>query len=260
MGIATRDLDGDGFPEYFLTSMSDNKLQVLADVPKSGPPKPTYKDVAYARGAAAYRPYTGGDIRPSTAWHTEFDDVDNDGLPDLFIAKGNVAEMEDFAAKDPNNLLMLQPDGNFREVGEAAGVASMGISRGATLADLNLDGLPDLVVTNRWTKAEVYRNVTEKPGAFVSLRPVQDGPNRDAVGGWLEVRAGGTVARQEITVGGGHAGGRIGWLHVGLGAATAAEARMIWPDGTADDWQPVTVGAFTVLERGQQPKVWTPER
>ena len=33
MGIASYDLNSDGYPEYFLTSMADNKLQTLASVP-----------------------------------------------------------------------------------------------------------------------------------------------------------------------------------------------------------------------------------
>ena len=36
MGIASYDLNGDGYPEYFLTSMADNKLQTLAAVPQDG--------------------------------------------------------------------------------------------------------------------------------------------------------------------------------------------------------------------------------
>ena len=121
MGVASYDLDFDGFPEYFLTSMADNKLQTLA-APGSG--KAEFKDVAFAKGVTAHRPYTGEDLKPSTAWHTQFEDVNNDGLADLFIAKGNVAKMPDFAAKDPNNLLLQQPDGKFVEAGDKAGVAS----------------------------------------------------------------------------------------------------------------------------------------
>ena len=34
MGIASYDLDADGYPEYFLTSMADNKLQTLAAIPE----------------------------------------------------------------------------------------------------------------------------------------------------------------------------------------------------------------------------------
>ena len=62
---------------------------------------PTFKDVAFAKGVTAHRPYMGGDLRPSTAWHAQFEDVNNDGLVDLFIAKGNVAEMPDFATQRP---------------------------------------------------------------------------------------------------------------------------------------------------------------
>jgi hypothetical protein len=63
----------------------------------------------------AHRPYVGDDLRPSTAWHTQFEDVNNDGLVDLFIVKGNVDEMPDFAMHDPNNLLLQTPDGKFVE-------------------------------------------------------------------------------------------------------------------------------------------------
>ena len=86
MGIASQDVTGDGYPEVFLTSQGDNKLQTLAD----GPDQPTYEDIALERGATAHRPFTGGDVLPSTAWHAEFADVNNDGVPDLFVTKGNV--------------------------------------------------------------------------------------------------------------------------------------------------------------------------
>ena len=62
-----------------------------------GGPKPAFKDVAFAKGVTAHRPYTGDDLRPSTAWHAQFEDVNNDGLVDLLVVKGNVAEMPDFA-------------------------------------------------------------------------------------------------------------------------------------------------------------------
>ena len=60
----------------------------------------------------------GGDNRPSTGLHSEFADFNNDGLLDLFIAKGNVEQMPDFAAFDPNNLLIGQWNGKFVEAGE----------------------------------------------------------------------------------------------------------------------------------------------
>lgn len=260
MGIASYDLDFDGYPEYFLTSMADNKLQTLAAPPKDGKAPAAYKDVAFAKGATAHRPYTGGDWHPSTAWHTDFQDVNNDGRVDLFIAKGNVAEMPDFARDDPNNMLVQNEKGNFIEMGDKAGLASMNVSRGAALTDFNLDGLVDVVVTNRWKNAEVYRNVTPDAGHAVEFALRQDGANRDAIGSWIEVKHAGHVLRREITIGGGHAGGSLGWHHFGIGSDTEAEFRVIWPDGKEGDWQKVAANGFYVVKPGKPAEAWTPGR
>jgi hypothetical protein len=260
MGIASTDINGDGYPDYFLTSMADNKLQTFGAGPAVGdPPKPEYKDIALALGAVAQRPYTGGDVRPSTGWHAQFEDVNNDGLDDLFIAKGNVSKMPDFAENDPNNLLLQGSDGKFDEVGDKAGVASMATSRGAALADFNLDGLPDLVVVNRWQTAQLWRNATPNAGHWVDVALRQPGANRDGIGAFVEVRCNGKVMRREITSGGGHASGQIGWWHFGLGEVPQAEVRVVWPDGAADEWQPVAADSFYVVERGKAPVAWVPK-
>jgi enediyne biosynthesis protein E4 len=256
MGIASADLNADGYPEYFLTSMADNKLQTLAAIPQDGQPMATFSDVAFAKGVTAYRPYTGGDWHPSTAWHAQFEDVNNDGLVDLFIAKGNVAKMPDFAMKDPNNLLLQTKDGKFQEAGEAAGIVSFANHRGASLADFNLDGLLDLVVVNRWESAQLWRNTSKNAGRWIEVKLQQPGPNRYAIGAWLEVRCGSAVMHREITVGGGHASGQAGWWHFGLGDTPQAEARVIWPDGTSGEWQAVDSNNFYILARGKPAQLW----
>ncbi len=259
MGIASYDLNFDGYQEYFLTSMADNKLQTLSSIPEGGQPQPSFKDVAFAKGVTAHRPYTGNDLRPSTGWHTQFEDVNNDGLVDLFIAKGNVAKMPDFAMKDPNNLLLQTSDGKFKEAGEAAGVASVATSRGAALTDFNLDGLLDLVVVNRWENAQLWRNTSSNAGRWIQVKLQQPAPNRDAIGAWLEVRRGPKVMRREITVGGGHASGQNGWWHFGLGDTGKAEVRVVWPDGNTSDWHNLDSNNFYLLERSKPAQVWVPK-
>ncbi len=257
MGIASHDLTGDGRPEYFLTSMADNKLQALAP----GAEGPAYDDIAFARGVTAHRPYAGDDLRPSTAWHAEFGDVNNDGRADLFVAKGNVAEMPDFALADPNNLLLQRADGSFMEAGDKAGVASTRTARGGALVDLNLDGRLDLVVVNRWEPPEIWRNAgaeTEPAGHWLALRLTQEGPNRDAIGARIEARVGNRTLSREAFVGGGHAGGQLGFIHLGLGAIGAAEVRVIWPDGAASDWQRLEADGFYDLARGTRARRWSP--
>ena len=252
MGIASHDLDGDGRPEVFLSSMSDNKLQKL----EAGATGPSYVDTAFKRGVTAHRPYVGGDVHPSTAWHAQFDDVNNDGLIDLFIVKGNVSTMPDFATLDPNNLLLQQVDGRFVEVGQQAGVASVRRGRGGMLVDLNADGLLDMIVVNRWDKAQLWRNVgagtPAQPralGHWLQLRLRQPGGNRDAIGAWVEVDLGARIVRKELTVGGGHASGHLGWIHFGLGAAQNVKLRVLWPQGEWSAWYSVAADAFYGVDR-----------
>lgn len=261
MGIASYDLTGDGKPEVYLTSQADNKLQTLDDTAAG----PTYRDIALARGMTATRPYTGGDVLPSTGWHPEFDDVNNDGLIDLFVAKGNVEGQVDYASNDPNNLLLGTNDGTFVERGAEAGIANDSRSRGAALVDLNLDGLLDLVVVNRRVQVEVRRNVgTGTPdapttlGNWIALRTRQPGPNTQAVGAWIEVRFDGRTMSREVTVGGGHASGDAGFVHFGLGGATSAEVRVTYPDGERGAWQTLDANAFYDVMRGKTAERFVP--
>ncbi len=258
MGIASADVDRNGYPDYYLTSMADNKFQVLA-TPEPGTP-PKFKDVAFAKGIHAQRPYMGGELKPSTAWHAEFGDVNNDGLNDLFVAKGNVWDMPDFAMLDPDNLLLQRADGTFLEAGGLAGTGSLLTGRGGALVDFNLDGQLDLLVVNRHDKAQIWRNTGNAAGHWLALRLSQPGPNRDAIGAFVEIRRGEAVEAREVTSGGGHVSGQLGWLHIGLGASPAAELRVIWPGGEATDWLRLEGGGFWQLQRGQAAEAWSVTR
>lgn len=243
MGIASRDITGDGRPDLLLTSMGDQLT--LLSTPRG------HRMAPHEIGSFAQRPHAGADGRPSTGWHAEWGDVDNDGDADLFIAKGNVDQMPGMAMEDPNNLL-LNEAGRFREVSVAAGVASTHRARGAALADLDGDGRLDLAVVNRRAPLELWRNTTEAGGAL-AISPRQGGGNRDAIGAWVEVRTKAGTQRQERTLGGGHAGGGVRPLHFGIGAAETALARVIWPDGTAGDWQRLAPGRHVIARRGRLP-------
>jgi enediyne biosynthesis protein E4 len=262
MGIASYDVTGDGYPDVYLTSQGDNKLQSLA----AGPSQPGYRDIAAKRGVTVSQPFTGGDALPSTAWHPEFADVNDDGLIDLFVSKGNVNAMPDYAAKDPSNLLLGQADGSFREAADTAGLVTFERGRGAALVDFNLDGLLDLVQVDYGAPVGVWRNAgagdataPAAMGGWLAVRLAQPGPNRDAIGAWVEVRVGDTTSRREVTVGGGHLAGELGWIHAGLGAAERAQVRIQWPDGEVGPWLPVAANQFVDIERGADAaRPWTP--
>ncbi|MDA8800464.1 CRTAC1 family protein [Amylibacter sp.] len=221
MGIASRDITGDGRDEVVLTSMGDQLLRIANS-------DGTYKNAPFDIGTYAHKPYFGDDGRPSTGWHAQFSDINNDGLADLFIAKGNVDQMPSNAIKDPNNLLIQQSNGLFNEVGLDAGIASLERSRGAALADFDLDGRIDILVMNRRAPMEIYRNITKNTGNWVAFQLVQKGGNRNAIGSRI------TIGKdsQQVTIGGGHAGGQATPIHFGLGNAKTATISIEWPDGS----------------------------
>jgi len=248
----------------YLTSQGENKLQTLT----AGPGQPTYRDIALKRGVTATRPFTGGDPLPSTAWHPEFQDVNNDGFIDLFVSKGNVEAQADYATRDPSDLFLGQPDGTFVEAADKAGIVSYARGRGAALVDLNLDGLLDLVELNLGAPTILWRNVGSGDAAapapighWIGLQIEQSGPNRDAIGAWIEVRIGASIQRRELSIGGGHEGGQLGWVHFGLGPAVGADVRVLWPGGETGPWLHVAADEFAIIDRGaSEAHPWQPPK
>jgi enediyne biosynthesis protein E4 len=252
MGIADYDVNGDGFPDYFLTSQGDDKLQMLVQ-PSAGP---DYHDTALSFGVTATRPYAGDTTLPSTSWNPAFADVNNDGHIDLFVSKGNVEAEADYAMLDPSDLFLGQPDGTFADAAQEAGIQSFDRARGAALVDLNLDGLLDLVEVNREEPATIWQNMGAGDdahptgmGHWLGIQLSEEGANRDAIGAWVDVRAGDLALSHEQTVGGGQAGGQLGPIHFGLGSADHAQVRVTWPDGTQGPWIDVPADRYVTIER-----------
>ena len=258
MGIANYDVDGDGYSDYFLTSMGNNNLQMhIGDGQQ-----PTYKDMAVKLGITAHKPWNAEGKLLSTAWHAQFADVNNDGLIDLFISKGNVDKMPDFARNAPNNLLLQQLNGQFFEAAGPAGLLSTAKSRGALVVDLNVDGLLDIVHVVVDEGLSLFRNLGTNTDNIIAghddiaqSRKQQSQPlnnwlsiklhnkngdnnanvnaningNINAIGAWIEVKTGDKIQRQEVTIGGGHASGMAVAHHFGIGTATTAQVRVEWP-------------------------------
>jgi len=265
MGIAEADIDADGYPEYVLTSMGDTKLQRLERDAEEE--RPVYTDVAFDLGATAHRPYAGDDRRPSTGWHAEFADFNNDSLLDLYIAKGNVEAMPDFAHNDPDNLLLGTWQGGFAEAGDRAGIALDRRGRGAAIADFDLDGALDLLVVNREAPTSLFRNAGVETewgfaplGNWIGIELRQQGANTSAVGARLAIRIGNRTVSRTVQIGGGHGSGRVGWVHVGLGIAERALIRVRWPDGEWGHGYQAFANNFVILERGAAAvRYWYPE-
>lgn len=263
MGIAASDLNGDGKPEYVLSSMGDTKLQSLQNT--AAEIAPDFHDIAGEKQATAHRPYTGGDVRPSTGWHVQFEDINNDGRQDLFVAKGNVAAMDKFAIFDPDNLLLGGRDGKFHEVGHKAGIALKTRGRGAIIEDFNADGMLDILVVNREANVNLFRNrggvtkSTKQMGGWLSIDLDNGDFNRTAIGAKITVVTQGHSQTKTIQLGGGHASGQSGFTHFGLGNAKSAKIKVSWPGGLDHQEFQVDANKFVVIKRSSpKPLYWQP--
>ena len=58
------DINNSGYPSYFLSSMADQRMQLLEPM---APSKPSYHEAQFADGHHRAPPYTGGDSVPRRA-------------------------------------------------------------------------------------------------------------------------------------------------------------------------------------------------
>jgi hypothetical protein len=158
-------------------------------------------------------------------------------------------------------------DGRFIEAGHAAGIALPRRGRGAALVDLNMDGSLDLVVVNREDIVSLFRNTggrvgnkTRPMGNWLEIELQNGAVNGDAIGATVLVKSGNETRTRKVQIGGGHASGQTGFVHVGTGVAERAEIRVQWPDGEWSQPYRVFTNNFVVVKRGSaHAQYWYPE-
>jgi hypothetical protein len=160
-------------------------------------------------------------------------DWDGDGVEDLFLSQNDFGQNHGMTRDDAGLGLILRGrgDGSFDALSpETSGIRVEGEGRAATVADIDQDGRPDLVVTQRGSQTRVFRNLRAEPGLRVRLESGTANP----------LGAGATVR----WVADGKAGPARAWTYgTGQGASDAAVRVMArpgskpgiltvsWPDG-----------------------------
>lgn len=74
-------------------------------------------------------------------------DFDSNGWPDLYLTQSRHWPSDNIA-NEPKNSLFQNQGGSFIDVAELAGVADQEFGQGTAVGDFNVDGFPDLYVTN----------------------------------------------------------------------------------------------------------------
>lgn len=169
VGVAVADYDNDGFPDIFIAGVHGNKLYH-----NNG--NGTFTDVTKKAGLdKSIDPEFGPLWAVAAVWV----DVNNDGLLDLFIVNylqwtysdkpmcviENVPEYchPRYYKGLPSQLFLNNGDGTFTDVSRQWGLRDhVGKGMGVGMADYDLDGKPDLFVTNDAEYNFLFHNLGNK--------------------------------------------------------------------------------------------------
>jgi len=214
-----------------------------------------------ANGTFLERSGDYGVRRGGWGWAAVMADLDNDGDEDLFHttrtmsfrlrdAEFSAAEIDRLERKPMYNrpVAWERRDGQFDSVdAERAGFVTAN-GRGAAALDFDRDGALDLLVAAPGDQGYVlYENANASGRRALQVRVGDNGTL--ATGADVVVRTDGETQWRQVRPGTDFLSQDPGYLHVGVGRATAVDVRVTWPDGTERLFRDVRTDRRIVISR-----------
>lgn len=227
MGAAVRDFDGDGWVDLWFSDIG--KVSLFRSL---GPWSWIESSLTWA-GSSTH-------VLSDISWSVVDIDLGGNGRPSVLVTYGPLPSEEDdpgFDAHQPDRFFVqeqsLGEDIAFVDRSEQVFPATQdGNSRGVGLADLNSDGVPDLVIGHIGDPPSILLGRCNEAHRVVVDLDDPTTANRFGVGARVDVEADGKQQTQTVRAGGrGTYSGSDPVLFFGLGAATRIEQLTItWPD------------------------------
>jgi hypothetical protein len=218
MGLGIGDFDCDGNLDIFKTHFRGD-----TNVLYRGNGKGAFRDYTLRAGLGVETRYVG--------WGAGMVDLDNDGLPDLFLTTGMVyPDVREASYKSPNVLFRNLGGGRFEELADEAGpdLAIPHSSRGVAFGDFDNDGDLDILIVNLNEPPTLLRN--DVPPGRNWLKVDLRGPRTGAL---VTVQYGDRRQTQAVLAQSSYLSANDPRLHFGLGDAARASVTVHWPRGKA---------------------------
>ena len=184
-------------------------------------------------------------------------DLDNDGLPDLFMTTGSVypqleKTLPQYANKGPRVVFRNLGNGTFEELIDEAGpgVAAAHCSRGCAFGDFDNDGDIDILIVNLSEPPSLLRNDLRGNHHWLKIKLMGTKSNRSAIGARIVVHYGTKKQAQEVMSQSSFYSSNDPRLHFGLGSATIADIEIRWPSGLQEKLKAVEADQLIVVKEG----------
>jgi enediyne biosynthesis protein E4 len=250
MGVDAGDIDNDGDEDLVVTNLTGEGHDLYLNDGTG-----SFVNASAVAGIGARSlPFTGF----GTGWF----DIDNDGWLDLLTVNGAVQIPDSPAAAGDGATVSLGQaqqlfrnigDGRFEDVTQAGGPGLLrrDASRGAAFGDIDNDGDTDVVVANNGGPAQLLLNTIGHRQHWVGLR-LRTPAGSAALGARAAVSAPtGRTRWRRARADGSYASANDPRVIVGLASSTApVTVRVIWPDGSREEWAQIEVDRYTTLTQG----------
>jgi len=226
MGVDAEDVDGDGFPDLFITTYRGEYNTLFRNLDGRN-----FQDVSAGSGIVK-------DSMPEVGWGCALADFDNDGWPDMLVVNGHVDDNLIELGRDNAPYAEISKvwrnggDGRFRLVDDPGPFfETPHVARGAAFGDMDNDGDIDVVVSLMDRRPAVLLNESA-PRSWIGLDLIGRRSNRSAVGAAVSVHAGGRVIHRQVKSGGSYLSASDPRLVIGVGSAARVDrVEVRWPGG-----------------------------
>src|SRR3954471_639973 len=242
MGIGVGDYDLDGHLDIFKTHFAEDTSGLYHNDGTGN-----FEDVTRRAKIGVETHYI--------CWGAGMVDLDNDGLPDLFMTAGSVypqieKTLPQHAKNNPRVVFRNLGNGTFEELIEEAGpgIAAAHCSRGCAFGDFDNDGDLDILVINLNEPPSLLRNDIRGDHHWLKIKLVGTKSNRSAIGARVVVHYGGKKQAQAVMSQSSFYSSNDPRLHFGLGAATTADVEIFWPSGIHQNFKAVPANQLAVIK------------